>query len=740
MRQSPRLNRTLHYCLLFTLALYFAVSTSGSMAQDKHPFQDPSLPIEKRITNLLSLMTLDEKIAVLGKSTAVPRLGVPNAGSTEGIHGLQQRGLPGVGHENSVPTTQFAQVVGMAQTWDVGLIQRAGKVEGVEARYIAQHEDRFGRPTPPLVVWAPNADLARDPRWGRGDESYGEDPFFDGTMAAAFVRGLQGDDPNHLQVASLLKHFLANSNEHGRYYSSSDFDERLFREYYSVPFRMAFEAGASSYMASLNAWNSVPMAMNPVLDSIVAKEWNADGIVSTDAEAISYAVSRHKYFPGTKEAIAASIKIGVNQFLDNYEGPIRDALKANLISESDIDHALRGKFRIVIRLGLLDPPSSAGGADSTTKPEPWNSPTDKEVALEVAREGIVLLKNAKGTLPLDRHSIKSIAVYGDHASKVFEGFYSGEPPYTITPVEGLQNKLGPNVKISVDHGSFGFGDRFAAARDSDVAIVFVGNDPTCNRAFYFAHFDSDDSWCETPSDGVENSDRRSLELPEEDLIKQVYAANPRTIVVLLADFPYTINWTDENIPAILTMSQNAQEIGTAIADVLFGDYNPAGRTVVTWPKSIDQLPPMLDYNIRHGRTYMYFSGKPLYPFGYGLSYTTFSYSNLRLNTAKLKKDSSLTATFDVTNSGMRDGDDVAQLYVSHLNSTAVRPLRELKGFRRIHLAAGQTTSVQFTIPAQSLAWWNPARHEWQVESDTVRFSVGPSSANLPLHQDASVVD
>jgi beta-glucosidase len=343
---------------------------------------------------------------------------------------------------------------------------------------------------------------------------------------------------------------------------------------------MAFEAGARSYMASLNAWNSVPMAMNPVLDSVVAKEWNVDGIVSTDAEAIAYAVSRHKYFPGSKEVIAASIKLGVNQFLDNYAEPVRDALETDLISESDIDHALRGKFRIVIRLGLLDPPSHAGEVDST-QPEPWISPIDKDVALQIAREGIVLLKNTKGTLPLDRHAIKSIAVYGDHAGKVFEGFCSGEPPYTVTPVEGLQNKLGPNAKISVDHGSFGFGDRFAAARDSDVAIVFVGNDPTCNRAFYFAHFDSDDSWCETPSDGVENSDRRSLELSEEDLIKQVYAANPRTIVVLLADFPYTINWTEDHIPAILTMSQNAQEIGNAIADVLFGDYNPAGHTVVT---------------------------------------------------------------------------------------------------------------------------------------------------------------
>jgi beta-glucosidase len=302
----------------------------------------------------------------------------------------------------------------------------------------------------------------------------------------------------------------------------------------------------------------------------------------------------------------------------------------------------------------------------------------------------------------------------------------------------LQKKLGPGVKINMGGGFFG--DPTAAAKTSDVAIVFVGNDPTCNRLSIIAHFDSDDSWCETPSDGMENSDRASITLPEEELIKQVYAANPRTIVVLLADFPYAINWPNEHVPAILTMSQNAQEIGTALADVIFGDYNPAGRTVVTWPKSLDQLPPMMDYNIRHGRTYMYFRDEPLYPFGYGLSYTTFAYSNLTLSSTQLKKDGTVTASVDVTNTGSRDGDEVVQLYVQHLNSLVERPQRELKGFRRVHIAAGQKTTVEFQLPAQLLEYWNTANHAWELEPDTVRISVGPSSANLPLHQDVSVTD
>ena len=715
-----------------------AAFVHAQTAPYKYPFQNPGLSVEDRVTNLLSQMTLDEKISALGMAgTSVPRLGVPNAGSSEGLHGLVQRSFGGFGNAKVVPTTQFAQVVGMAQTWDPDLIQKAGHVEGFEARYIYDHMKELGRTSPPLIVWGPNADLARDPRWGRIDESYGEDPYFDGAMASAFVRGLQGDDAQKLQVASLLKHFMANSNEHGRYGSSSDFDQRLFREYYSAPFRMAFEAGARSYMASYNAWNSVPMTVNPVLESVLAKEWGVDGVISTDAGAVTNMYTKHDYFPDQATAVAACIKIGVNQFLDSYEDGLRAALKENLLTEADIDRALRGKFRIVIRLGLLDP-ATAAPAEAAAGQEPWNSSADKDVAKQVAHEGVVLLKNSGSLLPLDRNSIKSIAVFGDRMNKVLTGIYSGEPPYTVTPLDGLKNKLGSAVKINTGGGFFG--DPAQAAKNSDVAIVFVGNDPTCNRLSIIEHFDSDDSWCETPSDGMENSDRRSLTLPEENLIKQVYAANPRTIVVLLADFPFAINWTEEHVPAILTMSQNAQEIGSAIADVLFGDYNPAGRTVVTWPKSLDQLPPMTDYNIRHGRTYMYFRNEPLYPFGYGLSYTTFSYANLHLSASELKHDGTITATAEIANTGARDGDEVVQFYVEHERSVVERPRRELKGFKRIHLAAGQKTTVSFDLPAQALAYWNTAEQKWQVEEDTVKVSVGSSSANLPLHAEFQVVN
>jgi beta-glucosidase len=717
------------------LGLLIALSIPLS-AQYKYPFQNPDLDREARVTNILSLMTLDEKIAALGTTTAVPRLGIPDAGSSEGLHGLVQRSLGGLGSQKPVPTTQFAQVVGMAQTWDADLIRKAGEVQAVEARWLYNNQDKYQRR--PLIVWGPNTDLARDPRWGRIDESYGEDAFFTGTMAAAFAQGMQGDDPKYWRAASLLKHFLANSNENGRYGSSSDFDQRLLREYYSLPFRMAFvNGGASSYMASYNAWNGVPMTVNPVLKDMVAGEWGVNGIVSTDAGAVRNMVTKHRYFPDPTQAVAACVKIGVNQFLDGYRDGLNQALTAKAIAEKDIDVALRGKFSVVLRLGLLDPPALVpyNKSDSTT--EPWQSEAHKAVALQVARESIVLLKNAPLSapmnsarlLPLDRGKIKSIAVYGPRANKVLLGLYSGEPPYTVSPLEGLRKKLGSAVKINMGAGFMT--DIATAARSSDVAIVFVGNDPTCNRASIIANFDSDNSFCETPSEGMENSDRRSLTLEQEDLIKDVYAANPRTIVVLLSDFPYAINWTNARVPAILEMSQNAQEAGTAIADVLFGDYNPAGRLVVTWPQSLDQLPPMRDYDLRHGRTYMYFKGDPLFPFGYGLSYTTFRYANLK-TAASMPPDGAATVSVDVENTGGQAGDEVVQMYVKHEGSKVTRPARELRGFERVSLQPHQTKTVSMKLKADSIGYWDEAARRFVVEQEPIRILVGGSSADTRL--------
>ncbi len=398
---------------------------------------------------------------------------------------------------------------------------------------------------------------------------------------------------------------------------------------------------------------------------------------------------------------------------------------------------MRGKFRVVLRLGLLDPPAIVPYARSESAEEPWQTDAHKSAALQVARESIVLLKNQGSLLPLDRGKIKSIAVYGPRANQVLLGLYSGQPPHAVSPLAGLRAKLGSAVKINMGAGFMT--DIAAAAKTSDVSIVFVGNDPTCNRASIIANFDSDNSFCETPSDGMENSDRRSLTLEQEALIKEVYAANPRTIVVLLADFPYAINWTNEHVPAIVQMSQNAQEAGAAIADVLFGDYNPAGRLVVTWPRSLDQLPPMRDYNLRHGRTYMYFQGEPLYPFGYGLSYTTFRYTNLKTSGSTMPKNGEISVSVDVENTGERAGDEVVQLYVWHERSRVTRPLKELRGFERVALAPHQTKTVQMNLKAESLAYWDEHAGRFIVEDEPIRIMVGGSSADARLAATVGIV-
>ncbi len=337
--------------------------------QYPYPFKDPSLPAEKRIDNLLSLMTIDEKVDCLSTRTGVPRLGVPNIGASEGIHGVVQRGANQT-RLAPIPTTQFPQPPGMGESWDPDLVRQAGGVEGYEARFITQTE-KYHRQI--LMLWGPQSDLARDPRWGRSEEVYGEDPFFNGTMAVAFIKGLQGDNPKYWQAAALLKHFLANSNENYRTSSSSNFDQRLFWEYYSVPFRMGFlEGGAKAVMASYNAWNGTPMVINPILKSIVEKQWGVD-VLSSDGGAVRLLVEPRKLFPDQKAAVIACLKAGINQFLDTYKDQTKAALKEGSVTEAEIDDLLRLKFRIAIRLGLLDPPEMVPYSKIKDSPEPWNT-------------------------------------------------------------------------------------------------------------------------------------------------------------------------------------------------------------------------------------------------------------------------------------------------------------------------------------------------------------------------------
>jgi len=720
------------------VAAFLLFAGAATAQQYKYPFQNPNLPIEQRVKNILSLMTVDEKLTALSTVPDVPRLGIAGSSHIEGLHGVALGGPGGWGGRGlqPLPTTQFPQSVGLGETWDPELIRKAAAIEGYEARYTFNTDMQFTtnfrgekHRRVGIVVRAPNTDLARDPRWGRSEESFGEDPYLTGTMAAAFARGLQGDDPKYWLSASLMKHFLANSNENGRGGSSSDFDERLLREYYSAPFRMGvIEGGSRAYMASYNAHNGIPMTVSPILKDITMREWGLDGIICTDAGALTNMVTQHKYYPDINQASAGAIHAGINQFLDRYQAGVKTAIETKLVNMAEIDDNLRGVYRVMIRLGLLDPAEMVPYNKIKGDKPVWDNAEHEAFARKATQESIVLLKNENHALPLDKSKLKSVAVIGPYADIVALDWYSGTPGYAVSAIEGIKNKLGSGVKVDFAHDNT---DDAAVkiARGADAAIVIVGNHPTCNAGW---------AKCPLPSDGKEAIDRSSITLEQEELVKQVYAVNPHTVVVLISSFPFAIQWTQEHIPAILHMAHNSQEEGNALADAVFGDYNPGGRLVTTWPASLDQLPPMMDYDILNGRTYMYFKGKPLYPFGFGLSYTTFEYSNLKTSTGQIGANGEITVSVDVRNTGDRAGDEVVQMYLAHEGSKVERAKEELKGFHRVTLDPAKKTTVKFVLKAQDLAYWSVEKGAWDVEPDQVNVMVGSSSADLKLKTSVKV--
>ena len=719
---------------LSCLSAVFAGTPVLAQTTNQFPFQNPAMALEERVDNIVSLMTLDEKIAFFSSRPGVPRLGIRAMGHVEGLHGLARGGPSNWGRRNPVPTTIFPQAIGMAETWDTEVIHQAAAVEGYEVRYIAQNEKYGGRGG--LIVRAPNADLGRDPRWGRTEECYGEDPFFNGTLVTAFVKGLQGDHPKYWQTASLLKHFFANSNEDLRDSSSSDFDEQLFREYYSVPFRMGFEdGGARCFMTSYNQWNHVPCTVQPVIRNVAINEWGVDGVICTDGGAAANLTNpnRQHYYTNATQAAVGEVTAGINQFLDStFAAGIRSALQENLLTEADLDRNLKGTLRVFLRLGWLDPATNNPYASigAAGEPEPWLSEKHKAIARLVTQKSIVLLKNAKSFLPLDKSKLKSVAVIGSRANEVLLDWYSGTPPYRISPLEGIKNKVGGDVTVNFSTNEM---EAVKLAKASDVVILCVGNNPIGVP---------DGAWAKVsvPSEGREAVDRKSITLEQEDLIQQVYAANPKTVVVLISSFPYAINWTQQHVPAIVHLTHCSEEEGSALADVLFGDYNPAGRLVQTWPKSLDQLPPMMDYNIRNGRTYMYFKGEPLYPFGYGLSYTSFKYSGLKTSSPTLAKDGVITVSVNVKNTGERPGEEVVQLYVKQECSALEHPAQELRGFRRVALQPGETKTVEMPLPAKSLAYWDSTKHDFVVETGKLEIKIGASSADIRLKKTVNVVN
>lgn len=704
---------------ILTALLY----SNAGKAQD-YQFQNRKLSDEKRIDCLLQTMTLDEKILLMSTNLGVRRLGIPDCGQREGLHGIaiggpgnwgvRKRDANGKPYQEEYPTTIFPQSYGLGESWDTDLLQRIGAQMAEEMRWYAQSpKSTCGNN---LVLRAPNADLGRDPRWGRTEECFGEDALLTASLTTAMIKGLQGNDKKYWKTAALMKHFLANSNEDGRDSTSSDFSNRLFREYYAYPFYKGIKDGGSrAFMAAYNAWNGVVMCANPILETITRKEWGMNGIICTDGGGLSLLISAHHAYKDRAEGAAATIKATTGQFLDRYVEDVKEAIARGLVTESDIDKAIRGNLYVALRLGLLDGKDTQNpyitiGKD-TTQTAPFLTANARQLAREAVVKSAVLMKNdgEQPLLPIDTKKVRRILLVGPYADNIVQDWYSGKPPYQVTIADGLKEALkdtGVMIETLADN-SMGIAEK--KARNADLVIVCTGNHPYGTK--------TDWKFCPVPSDGREAVDRKSLQLPDEDLVRQMYAANKNVVLILVSSFPYSINWSKEHIPAILHTTHCAQEQGNGIADILLGKANPAGRLTQTWVSDITDLPDMMDYDITHGRTYMYNKKPVLFKFGHGLSYTRFQYGDMTVKENK----KSFTITIPVTNSGKMDGDEVIQIYARFKKSKVLRPNILLCGFKRVNIAAGKTLTVQIEVEKERLSYWDESSHQFVYEDCDIEF-------------------
>ncbi len=724
------------------LALAFAlnVAFSAMLSAQEYPFQDTKLSEDERLDNAVSLMTIEEKIGTI-VGQGVPRLGIANPGATEAIHGIVRGGdadLPNLGNAGQFgggwpgrPTpkytnsTAFPQAYGIGETWDREMAFIVGDVMSYEARFYSKDA-----PYKSLILWAPNADLARDPRWGRTEESFGEDPYLVGELVAAEVKGIQGNDSRYWRGAALMKHFLANSNEDNRYKTDSRFDEKLFREYYSYGFWKGARAGAMSLMTAYNAYNGVPCIANSFIKEILIDEWGMKGTIVDDAGALPflYMPQMHGYAKDVNEAVQMALDAGLSRFIDSRFEQVKAAWDAGFLSEATVNERTKANLRTMLRLGLMDADCPYDQQSFGSEEDlPWERQEFKDKARLVTQKSIVLLKNEKNILPIDTTRVKKIAVFGNRAEKVLKDWYGAKPSYRVSPLEGIQAKVaGTDVEVKFQRWDSD-GSAQELAKWADVCIVCVGNHPGTSPDWDAQSVQSPWAYGTVAGDGREALDRRSLQLETEDLIKVVWQANHNTVVTLISSFPFAINWTAKNVPGIVHLTQCSQELGNALADVLFGDYNPAGRLTQTWVSDILDLPNMLDYDIRNGRTYMYAKAKPIYPFGYGLSYTRFKYSRLRV-----KKDGdNYVVSFRLKNTGKRDGEEVVQLYAKFRGDDASKRLR---GFERVAVKAGEIVEVVITVPADDLKLWDTEKHAWTFSGKRVKLQVGASSKDIRLRK------
>jgi beta-glucosidase len=684
------------------------------------------------VNDLVSRMTLEEKVSQMQDvAPAIERLGVPAYNWwNEALHGVARSGL----------ATSFPQAIGLAATWDDSLIFRMATVISDEAR--AKHHEYVRQGSRAryqgLTFWSPNINLFRDPRWGRGQETYGEDPFLTGRLAVQFIRGMQGDDPKYLKTVATVKHFAVHSGpEPERHTFDAVVSERDLRESYLPHFAAGIQQGrAYSLMCAYNRVLGNPACGSDLLlKNILRGEWGFSGYVVSDCGAIDDIYERHKVAPTAAAAAALAVKAGTDLECGRTYANLVDAVQQGLITEQAIDAAVQRLFLARFQLGLFDPPERVRWAQIPIGV--LDQPAHRALARQVARESIVLLKNAGNLLPL-RKDLRTIAVIGPNADdrRMLLGNYEGSPTDSITPLRGIREAVSHGTRVLYARGSDWVAPRDSllaeavrVAEQADAVVLCLG---------LTAQLEGEEMPVEV--EGFRGGDRTSLDLPaaQQRLLERIVSLGKPTVLVLMSGSAVAVNWAQLHVPAIVEAWYGGQAAGSALADVLFGDYNPAGRLPVTFYKSVNDLPPFDDYRMA-GRTYRFFKGTPLYPFGFGLSYTTFAYKALRASAEQLGAGDTLVVRVDVTNSGRRAGEEVAQLYVRHLGSSVERPNAELRGYRRVTLSPGETRTVEFSVPASSLAYWNPDAHRWVVETEPIEFAVGASSADIRLRKPIRVV-
>ena len=735
--------RTTHLIAVATLSIC-SLLTQVVIAQDdivptpvtapiaaEHPlYLNPDAPVDDRVKDLISRLTLEEKGILLNhRGPTIKRLGIRSDNWNQALHGVSWDGGA---------TTLFPIPTGMAASWDPDLVHRVADATSDEARAIYNDwhtNPNFKGTQKGLIYRSPVINILRNPYWGRDGEAWSEDPVLCGRMAVAFVQGLQGNDPHYLKLAATLKHYAVNNVEADRQKLSATVSERMLHEYWLPHFKEAVEEGhAQSLMASYNAINGTPNNINHwLLTEVLKGAWHHEGFVVSDLGGVhSMMVGHEQGKMGPEDAVSKSLIAGCDfsdkEFQDNIPGAVRD----KLLPEERLNDAVFRVMRVRFRLGEFDP------ADRNPYRKipitVLNSPEHRALSLQASRESIVLLKNENNLLPLDREKVKKIAVVGPLADQ----FVAEETRATsaasnrdvVTIAAGLKDRA-PNVEFTNATGAevapprrarggpapkpFDFDGELqkavAAAKSADVAIICVGTNMLIES---------------------EGHDRTSLGLPgnQEQLVEAVYAANPKSIVVLVNAGPLTVPWIKQHIPAIVVAWHSGQEQGHAVADVLFGDYNPAGRLPYTVYASESQVPPQDEYDISKGYTYMYVKGAPLWAFGEGLSYTQFEYSNLKLTESTVKPDGTIQASVDIQNTGPRAGDEVVQLYTHAEKSSVVTPEKALRAFKRITLKPGEKQTVTFNVPASKLAFWDEKTHAFVVEAGNYDVMIGTSSEQL----------